>query len=168
MIPLVENLFRPEQQGAELLVYLRAQTQLVLTQLLVEQGDATFKGKAGVRWTVSQKRSLYRARDLVLENVADPPGLIALAQQVGLNRNTLNRGFRDLFGTTVAQFAKEAKLQRAWSLLQSTDLAVSEVADLVGYSYVNNLISAFHKRFGISPKQARLHPEQVNLLGRPL
>ncbi|NIB45200.1 helix-turn-helix transcriptional regulator [Pseudomaricurvus alkylphenolicus] len=157
---LVEKLFNPQLQGGELLVYLRAQTQLLLTQMLVEYSDGS--NTQSLAFSDQHMRALLDAKDLILQQVAEPPGLNELAKQVGLNRNLLNQGFKQMFDCTVAQFAKEARLQRAWILLQSTALSVTEVAHQVGYGYVNSMISAFHQRFGVSPKQARLHPERVD------
>jgi len=162
IVALVEQIFNPTLVGGELLVFLRAQTQLLLTQMLTDYGRPT--DHQADAFSNQQLRALFRAKELLLANVSNPPALTELAQQVGLNRNILNKGFREQFGTTVAQFAKEARLQQAWMLLQTTDLPVTEVADQVGYSYVNNLIAAFRKRFAVSPKQARLHPDGVRLL----
>lgn len=94
---------------------------------------------------------LNEAKRLILTNLANPPSLYQLSRLSGLNIRKLNFGFKQLFGSSIAPFIQEQRLQLAYRLLSTGAEQVSTVAWKVGYSPAH-LSTAFRKRFGFSPK----------------
>lgn len=98
---------------------------------------------------------IVAARRLIDERWNEKLSLEQIAAQCGLNREKLTRGFRQMFGATVAEALAEKRLQQASHMLLTTDLPVS----LVGYEsgYLNNasFARAFGRRFGASPSDYR-------------
>jgi AraC-like DNA-binding protein len=104
-------------------------------------------------------RRVREARERLVADLRDPPSLAELAASVGLNPKRLNLGFRMLFGTTVFDYLLEARLQMARSMLdQGLDLPLKTLAWQLGYNQASNFISAFRRRFGISPGSYRNGP----------
>ncbi len=81
--------------------------------------------------------------------------LDALARQAGTNANTLQRHFRAVYGTTVFDFVREHRLQRARHALERDGLTVGQAALLAGYNSAANFATAYRRRFGMPPKLAR-------------
>ena len=81
--------------------------------------------------------------------------LDALARQAGTNANTLQRHFRAVYGTTVFDFVREHRLQRARQALEQDGLTVGQAALVAGYNSAANFATAYRKRFGMPPKLAR-------------
>ena len=81
--------------------------------------------------------------------------LDALARQAGTNANTLQRHFRAVYGTTVFDFVREHRLQRARHALEQDGLTVGQAALVAGYNSAANFATAYRKRFGMPPKLAR-------------
>jgi AraC-like DNA-binding protein len=98
---------------------------------------------------------LYQAKEILLQDLENPPSLLELAQQVGLNDYKLKAGFRQVFGTTVFGYLHQQRMQRAYDLLTSSDLNVTEVANQVGYTSLSAFSSAFKKFFKVSPSSCR-------------
>ena len=98
---------------------------------------------------------LHEARAVLANHYADPPGIEELARQLGLNRNKLSYGFKHLFEMTISEFCTECRLNAGLELLRETVLPVSHVADAVGYTQTAAFSTAFRKRFGVTPRQAR-------------
>lgn len=98
---------------------------------------------------------ILAARRLIDERWNEKLSLDGIASHCGLNREKLSRGFKEMFGTTVAEAIAEQRLQQASRMLLTTDLPVS----LVGYEngYLNNasFARAFGRRFGASPSDFR-------------
>ena len=86
----------------------------------------------------------------------NPPDQTTLAQQVGVSNSTLQRGFKQLFGTTVLGYLTEQRLILAERLLRDTDMTVTEVVHCSGYSNPGHFAAAFKRQFGITPKQCAL------------
>ena len=91
------------------------------------------------------------ARDVLIRNLENPPSLLELARQVGINKNKLNQGFRRVFGTSVFDYLRIRRLELARELLESKEKNVTEVAFEVGYAQHSNFTKAFKKHFGTNP-----------------
>jgi AraC family transcriptional activator of pyochelin receptor len=94
---------------------------------------------------------IHKARDVLLDKMDEPPSLLALARQVGLNDFKLKRGFRQVFGTTAFGYLHEQRMERARQLLEERRLNVTEVACTVGYANPSHFAGAFKRRFGVNP-----------------
>ncbi len=102
------------------------------------------------------------ARDRLLFNLREPPDLAALAKDVGLSPKRLNRGFRDLYGTTVFAFLRDARLDAARQALnEGTPLSLKQLSWELGYAQVSNFVTAFRRRFGVTPGAWKRGAEEV-------
>jgi AraC-like DNA-binding protein len=94
---------------------------------------------------------IHKARDVLLDKMDEPPSLLALARQVGLNDFKLKRGFRQIFGTTAFGYLHEQRMERARQLLEERRFNVTEVAGAVGYANPSHFAGAFKRKFGVNP-----------------
>jgi CheY-like chemotaxis protein len=100
-------------------------------------------------------RLVYRAIDILLDEMVDPPSLIALAHRVGTNQTRLGREFQAHLGMSIFEYLREQRLVRARALLATTDLQVQQIADAVGFKRSANFATAFKLRFGMTPREYR-------------
>ncbi len=96
---------------------------------------------------------IRKAKDIVIANMAEPPGLQDLADQVGLNLKKLKMGFKQIYGDTVYGFLFDYKMEMARKLLDSGSYNVNEVGLKIGYSTGSHFIAAFKKKFATTPKK---------------
>lgn len=96
---------------------------------------------------------IRRAKEVVIANMAEPPGLQELADQVGLNLKKLKMGFKQIYGDTVYGFLFDYKMDYARKLLDSGSYNVNEVGLKIGYSTGSHFIAAFKKKFATTPKK---------------
>lgn len=96
---------------------------------------------------------IRKAKDIVIANMAEPPGLQELADQVGINLKKLKMGFRQIYGDSVYSFLFDYKMEYARKLLDSGSYNVNEVGLRIGYSTSSHFIAAFKKKFGTTPKK---------------
>lgn len=99
--------------------------------------------------------NLRLAREILRENLSEPPSLTQLSRQAGINEFKLKRGFRRLFGLTPYGFLREARLEQARRYLESGDMNVYEACLAVGYSNPGHFSGAFKRRFGVTPGGVR-------------
>lgn len=95
---------------------------------------------------------IHQARDILLQQINDPPSLVELARQVGLNDCTLKRGFRQVFGTTAFGYLHNYRLEQARQLLEERRLNISEIAQAIGFANRSYFAAAFRKKFGVTPR----------------
>ncbi|MEU4331757.1 helix-turn-helix transcriptional regulator [Nonomuraea dietziae] len=108
---------------------------------------------------------LRRARDLADRRYAEPLDLDALAGAAGCSRFHFARSFRRVYGETPARYLTSRRIERAKDLLRATNLTVTEVCVLVGFSSLGSFSSRFTSLVGMSPSAFR--EESVRLGGPP-
>lgn len=98
---------------------------------------------------------LRRARDYADRHYADPLDLDELAESAGGLK--YHRCFAATYSTTPAVYLTERRIERAQDLLRATNLTVTEVCHLVGYTSLGSFSSRFRQLVGVSPSdyQAR-------------
>jgi AraC-like DNA-binding protein len=96
---------------------------------------------------------IKRAKEIIIANMAEPPGLEELADQVNLSLKKLKMGFKQIYGDTVYGFLFDYKMDYARQLLDTGSYNVNEVGLKIGYSTGSHFIAAFKKKFGTTPKK---------------
>lgn len=92
-----------------------------------------------------------RAKQILLQNLAEPPSLEELGRQVACSHFYLSRTFTQETGLTISQWVRQARLERAAELLGSGKMNVTEAALEVGYSSLSHFSQAFHQLYGCCP-----------------
>jgi AraC-like DNA-binding protein len=77
-----------------------------------------------------------------------------LAERFHMSSSTLLRRLR-VEGTSASQCVREARLERALNLLQTTRQPIGHIAETCGYSSHSRFSSAFEQQFGILPIKLR-------------
>lgn len=98
---------------------------------------------------------IHQARHILQQSAVNPPSVMDLAQQVGLEHMKLKRGFRQIFGTTPFGYLRDYRLEQARLLLLDGKLSVAAVANAIGYSHIGHFSSAFQQKYGITPGKCR-------------
>jgi DNA-binding response OmpR family regulator len=100
-------------------------------------------------------RLVYRAIDILRDEMADPPSLTALAHRVGTNQARLGREFQTHLGMSTFEYLREQRLVRAQELLATTDRPIQQIADAIGFKRPGDFATAFRQRFGMTPREYR-------------
>ncbi len=100
---------------------------------------------------------IKKAKEIIIKNMAEPPGLQELADEVGISMKKLKAGFKEIYGDTVFNFLFDYKMEFARKLLESGSYNVNEVGLKIGYSTSSHFIAAFKKKFGTTPKKYLLN-----------
>ncbi len=108
---------------------------------------------------VAPARHLLRAKDMIDARYAEPLDVAALARAARLSRAHFSREFRRTFGESPHQYLLTRRLERAASLLRSTDRSVAEICFLVGLRSVGSFTTSFGRAYGMTPTAYRAaHP----------
>jgi signal transduction histidine kinase/DNA-binding response OmpR family regulator len=140
---------------------------LVRLKMLVERQKrmiAYFSKKAGTEpdaVTPEQKEAydiehafIGKMQQIIEANFADENfALPQLCEALNMSRSQLFRKLKALINVSPSDFIRTYRLQKAKSLLATSDLTVSEVAWQVGYKDVSHFSRSFHELFGFSPEQ---------------
>lgn len=148
----LQHILHCPYQGLTRRLFLESKV-LELIAFLLEQTavDSLRSTQKSVTLNTDDIDCIYQAKEILLRQLDQPPSLIELARQVGLNDCSLKRGFRQVFGTTVFGYLHHYRMERARELLASGQMTVQDVAQTVGYISRSNFAIAFRKKFGMNP-----------------
>ena len=111
--------------------------------------ESTLKNHSALRPDDIER--IHHAGEIISRDLENPPTLLELARLVGLSHTKLNRGFREIFGTTVFGYLRKIRLERARLLLEKQRMSVTEAAFSVGYNSLPSFSTAFSRHFGLKP-----------------
>jgi len=107
--------------------------------------------------------SLYKAKEILLEDISNPPSLKKLAYKAAINEFKLKKGFKKLFNNTVFGFLQEYRLNEAKKILTNNEINISEVSSMVGYKNVSHFSKIFKGYFGVNPIEIKKKQKRVYL-----
>ena len=150
---ILKQLFQCTYQGLTRQIYLEAKSlellALHLDQMLTRLLSAPQKLPA------RDADRIYQARDILKQNMSQPPSLSELARQVQLNERKLKQGFQQVLGTTVFGYLCRYRMEQAKQLLQTGGMSVQETAQYVGYASRSSFAAAFKRQFKVTPSRCR-------------
>ena len=96
-----------------------------------------------------------RLESVVMSAVAENLTLEELAERCFVSVSTFKRRFRKRFSIPPHQWLVIRKLELAYRILLATDVAVTEVARLCGFTNSSHFIAAFKRRYNTTPASLR-------------
>ncbi|MCC7377544.1 MAG: helix-turn-helix transcriptional regulator [Verrucomicrobiales bacterium] len=108
-----------------------------------------------------------RVRTILLDRMAEAPTLEELGRLVGCSPFHLSRLFSENTGTTIQQYLRQIRLERAGELLKTGRCNVTEAAVEVGYTSLSHFSTAFREMFGCCPGLYPLKTATQAQLGGP-
>ncbi len=98
---------------------------------------------------------MRRVRDMMDRDYAQPLDLAALARAVHVSAGHLSRQFRRAYGETPYSYLMTRRIERAMTLLRTTELSVTQVSLAVGCASLGTFTTRFTELVGVSPGRYR-------------
>lgn len=99
----------------------------------------------------NEVEQVVHARELLMADLENPPGLLELASSVGMSHPKLSRCFKKVYGETPFAYLRKERLSQARYLLLNNGGNVTEVAYRVGYASLSHFAKAYRNQFGELP-----------------
>lgn len=157
---LLYQILQCPHQGLMKRMYLESKAVELITLHFQQFQEQEVHDCSSTANSLSDIDKIYQAEEILLGNLENPPSLMELARQVGLNDFKLKRGFRQVFGTSAFKYLHDYRLEKARQLLVSGEMKVEEVAFRVGFDSRSYFALAFRKKFGLNPKQYFQHRQK--------
>ena len=155
---VVATLTNPPVAKAAQILWYQSKALELMAHFLFEPKDPEF-------FCMRQKRvardRVERTKELLARDLANPPTLEMLGQEVGCSPFYLSRIFSREVGLTIPQYLRNVRMERAAELLRSGRYNVTEAAIEVGYSSLSHFSKAFCETIGCCPV---LYPAAKNVI----
>lgn len=100
---------------------------------------------------VTRDETLQRTQRWVLERLAEPLGVEAMARQANTSVRHFTRRFQAEFGITPLRWLLQERVRLAQRLLEQTDLSVQRIAERAGFGSAVSLRRHFAEVVGTTP-----------------
>ncbi|MBO6824737.1 MAG: helix-turn-helix transcriptional regulator [Sneathiella sp.] len=138
-----------EAQGS--LQQIQWEATALLCMALVEESMRKSTSETEFSPSKEDKKKAEEALGLLMCDLRDPPCLSDLAKKLAFTEKRLNLVFKSLYGDTVFECLRSMRLEKAKSLIETTDMAIKEIAWAVGYNHSTNFSKAFTGKFDVTP-----------------
>jgi AraC family transcriptional regulator len=106
---------------------------------------------------------IQTVKDLLIHNLANPPTLEKLAQQVGMSHTCLNSQFKKQHGTTVFNWLRQYRMARAKNYLDDVQFPITQIALNCGFSSASHFTQKFKEEYGETPSEYRKKKSKTHL-----
>lgn len=119
---------------------------LILLQLLSHIDDLDYNG--------DDSSLIFHVLKYIEAHFANG-SLTELSQMLFYDFNALSKQIKKITGKTYTELVQEKRMSHACFLLESTNLGISEISQLVGYENISYFHRIFRRDQGMSPKKYR-------------
>jgi AraC family transcriptional regulator len=159
--PVIETMARMAfdelQRGPDVMagdLYADSLANLLAVQLLREYSSEKIPAERRYVNGLSSKK-LIRVLDLIESDLAQDLPLRVLAHTAELSEYHFLRMFKQATGYTPHQYVINQRIERAKELLRKTDISITEIAYLLGFSTPAHFTHHFRRKTGITPSAMR-------------
>ena len=127
MQSIIDSLFNIQYEGKTKMMFFRSQITALLSHFFGQLASLkTEKIKS------SEREKLNQAKDILLNNLDNPPSLNEISRQIGLNTFKLKKDFKQFFGVPVFKYLQNERLTSAHKMIRNQEATVQEAAWHVG------------------------------------
>ena len=150
MQTIVDSLFNIQYEGKTKMMFFRSQITTLLSHFFGQ-----LAGLKTEKINTPEREKLNQAKDILLNNIDNPPSLNEISKEIGLNTFKLKKDFKAFFGVPVFKYLQNERLTLAHKLIRNQETTVQEAAWHVGYDSLSSFSNAFEKKFGYRPSQIK-------------
>ena len=99
--------------------------------------------------------TIARCQVWIADHYREPAPVAAMVRLSGLAERTFKRRFRDATGLAPLEYVHTLRIEEAKHLLETGELPIEAVAELVGYEDAGFFSRLFKKRVNLPPAQYR-------------
>ncbi|WP_438710244.1 helix-turn-helix domain-containing protein [Aquimarina muelleri] len=149
----VNRLDAIDEEGVVRNLFIEGIVQLILgIEIQHYQNDINSQDEVFGSLTKKELKIIQELGQKIRNNVDTAYNINALTLQTGIPAAKLQEGFKYLFGRTVTDYIKNARLEFALGLIKTRDLTISEVVYSVGFSSRSYFSKIFKEKYNCCPK----------------
>jgi len=100
---------------------------------------------------------VYEVIQAVKENIDQKPfdkkNILDFANDAGIGRNLLQKGFKIIYGSRVKEYQKKKRMEVAAGMLDEDRLTIQQIASKCGYRSQSSFTRAFKEVYSLTPTE---------------
>lgn len=110
-----------------------------------------------------RSRSFLEILSKIIQHPEQDFSLTQFAKEMNMHPTYISNRFKELYGRSPIQVQREMKIFKAKTLLKTSDVSVTQIANTLGFNGIPNFTRLFKSYVGISPTQYReVNKKKIN------
>ena len=105
--------------------------------------------------TKNQATLAKEVYSLLTADISKHISMREISEKLNVSETSLKNYFSSMFGTTVSDYMRSLRLKKAAGLLKNSDLSISDIASICGYSNQGRFAKIFKEYYGMLPLEYR-------------
>ncbi|GGF08055.1 transcriptional regulator, AraC family [Chishuiella changwenlii] len=101
----------------------------------------------------NEEKRIKEIKDFLIKDFKNPPTIKQLCEKFSISEYHLKEGFKEVYNSTIYGYLLDKKLEFALHKLEQNQQMVKDISFEIGYENPSHFISAFKKKYGLTPKQ---------------
>lgn len=110
----------------------------------------------GINFSINTPEVFVKAYNYILRNLNNKLNVSEIAQLMNISSDYLEKLFKKEIGQTILGFIQSARAQRSQDLLKHTNMSISEIALIMGFSNASHYIKIYKSKYKITPSKHRI------------
>lgn len=118
-------------------------------------GSCVLPDEARFRARNCENHKLAAVKDFIAKNFSREIDEAQMADMCGMSPFRFSRAFRKTFSVTFRDYVADCRIKHAQHLLNNPDIAITDIAAIVGFNDPSYFARLFRKRVGVTPTDFR-------------
>lgn len=153
MIAIINRVLQSDFNDGLNYFFIESQVKLLLT-LVLDQVSGVHP-LAPLKLSDYDIEKLNEAKRIIVSDFEEKITLAQLSRRVALNEYKLKKGFKYLFGTTVFDYRRMMRMEKAKLLILDSNKPFDDIAYTIGFEHPSNFQKAFKKHFNFTPAELK-------------
>lgn len=160
----IQQLEAIQQRGIVRSLMIEGLVHMILAHEIQQHSD-DLKNRSFNRGNLNSKEmDIIRKISIDIQNSPEAQHCIStLSRLSGLAPGKLQEGFKLMHGTTVSDYIRAVRVEKAEELIKTSDLNISEVVYSVGFTSRSYFSKIFRQKYNCSPKEYKVHQQLMSL-----
>lgn len=149
---LLDEIRNCELDGVSRFYFIKSKILYLLSILFkIGEYETVTPESAIVIWRKEEIHILQKVEEFIVRNSEQFFTITFLSRKFAINEFKLKKGFKQLYGKGIFEYAKSVRMEKERHLIEQQDYSLKEIAYQIGYATPSSFSVAFKNEYGMSP-----------------
>ncbi len=153
---IIKEIYDCKETGFPRMQFMEAKALEILSFML-SRYRKEIGGMAVINITGREFQAVEAITEHINQNLSNLETIPELAAMIGINVNKLQSIFQSVFGKTVNEYIRDARLSKALTLLSKGDMPIGIIVHEVGLNSRSYFSKIFKEKYGVLPREIMSH-----------
>lgn len=164
-ISILDEIRNCELNGVSRFYFIKSKILYLLSILFkIGEYETVVPESSILIWRKEDVHILQKVEEFIVLNSEQFFTITFLSRKFAINEFKLKKGFKQLYGKGIFEYANTVRMEKARNLIEKQDYSLKEIAYQIGYATPSSFSVAFKNEYGMSPALFRKQITAISVL----